>query len=122
VPDDLATELLVRALRDQKIDARHISIAELDAPTPSGASVDGVSMAFVVSAFPGAERDQGEKVATLIRQRLPAVRIVSVFLHGLALQTATSIDSIRGADKAATSFGHAVQICLDNTVSADGAT
>lgn len=122
VPDDLATELLVRALRDQKIDARHISIAELDAPTPSGASVDGVSMAFVVSAFPGAERDQGEKVATLIRQRLPAVRIVSVFLHGLALQTATSIDSIRGADKAATSFGHAVQICLDNTVSADAAT
>src|ERR1019366_7874063 len=30
--DDLATELLVRILRDQKVDARHLSIEDLRAP------------------------------------------------------------------------------------------
>jgi hypothetical protein len=37
--DDLATELLVRILRDQKIDARHMSIEDLAAwPPPEAAA------------------------------------------------------------------------------------
>jgi hypothetical protein len=31
----------------------------------------------------------------------------------MLLQPGSSMDTIRNADKAATSFGHAVQICLD---------
>jgi len=112
LPDDLAAELLVRALREQKIDARHVSIAELDRPLPPEATADGLSMVYLVSAFPSPERDQAETVAALIRRRLPGVCLVTVFLPGVALQSGTSLDSIRGADKAATSFGHAVQICL----------
>ena len=36
--DDLATELLVRILREQKIDARHLSIEDLDQPAAAGSA------------------------------------------------------------------------------------
>jgi hypothetical protein len=110
--DDLAAELLVRALRDQKIDARHVSVDELKKPLPPAASADGISMVYLVSALPSHERDQADSIAALVRERLPGICLVTVFLPGAALQSGTAIASIKGADKAATSFGHAVQICL----------
>jgi predicted PurR-regulated permease PerM len=113
IADDLATELLVRVLREQKIDARHFSLEDLQAPLPAGASPLGVSLVALVSAFPSEERERGESVADSVRQRFPSARLITVFLPGLLLQPEASTDTIRGADKAATSFGHAVQICLD---------
>jgi predicted PurR-regulated permease PerM len=113
ITDDLATELLVRVLRGQKIDARHVAYAELTAVPPLDASPDSVSAVCVVSAFPSAERQQADAVAADIRQRLPAACLVGVFLPGMILQTNSTTDKMTGADKAATSIGHAVQICLD---------
>ncbi len=112
VADDLATELLVRILRDQKIDARHMSVEDLDAPPPPQASPDIVSVVYIVSAFPSEERDRCDKVAEAIRQRLPQAHLVTLFLPGLLLQPGPIVDSLRDADAAATSFGEAVQICL----------
>jgi hypothetical protein len=111
--DDLATELLVRILRDQKIDARHISIEDLAGGAPPEASSDAVSIVYVVSAFPSEERDRGEATAQEMRRRFPKACIVAVFLPGMLLQPDSGIDSLRGADKSASSLGHAVQICLD---------
>jgi predicted PurR-regulated permease PerM len=111
--DELATELLVRILRDQKVDARHLSIDDLNAPPPPEASPDSVSVVYLVSAFPSEERTRGESVAARARERFPGVRLVTVFLPGMLLQTSRAIETVPGADKAATSFGHAVQICLD---------
>jgi predicted PurR-regulated permease PerM len=111
--DDLATELLVRILRDQKVDARHVSIDDMNAPPPPDASPDIVSVVYLVSAFPSEERKRGESVAARIRERFPGVRLVTVFLPGMLLQASPAIDTVPTADKAATSFGHAVQICLD---------
>jgi predicted PurR-regulated permease PerM len=111
--DDLATELLVRILRDQKIDARHTSFDELDGSPPPGASPGGVCAVCVVSAFPSEERKRGAAVAASARRRFPDARLVSVFLPGMILQADAASDELPGADKAATSFGHAVQICLD---------
>jgi predicted PurR-regulated permease PerM len=110
--DDLATELLVRILRDQKIDARHMSLEDLAAGTPPEAS-DAVSIVYVVSAFPSEERDRGEATAQEMRRRFPKACIVAVFLPGMLLQPDSGVDSLRGADKSASSLGHAVQICLD---------
>jgi hypothetical protein len=110
--DDLATELLVRILRDQKIDARHLSIEDLQAPPPPDASPGSVSMVYLVSALPGQERERGESAAELVRRRFPGACLITVFLPGILLQPGPAIDSIRNADKAATSLGHAVQICL----------
>jgi predicted PurR-regulated permease PerM len=110
--DDLATELLVRILRDQKIDARHMSLEDLaTAPPPEAA--DAVSIVYIVSAFPSEERARGDATAAEMRRRFPHACIVAVFLPGMLLQPGSGIDSVRGADKAASSLGHAVQICLD---------
>jgi predicted PurR-regulated permease PerM len=111
--DDLATELLVRILRDSHIDARHLSIDDVRAMPPPDASPDGVAVVYLVSAYPSDEREHGESVAQSIRQRFPGARLVTLFLPGMLLQHGSAIDSIRNADRAATSFGHAVQICLD---------
>jgi predicted PurR-regulated permease PerM len=110
--DDLATELLVRILRDQKIDARHMSIEDLAAAAPPEAA-DAVSIVYVVSAFPSDERSRGDATADEMRKRFPRACIVAVFLPGMLLQPDSGIDSLRGADKSASSLGHAVQICLD---------
>jgi predicted PurR-regulated permease PerM len=110
--DDLATELLVRILRDQKIDARHMSIEDLAATQPPEAA-DAVSIVYVVSAFPSEERSRGDATADEMRKRFPRACIVAVFLPGMLLQPETGVDSLRSADKSASSLGHAVQICLD---------
>jgi predicted PurR-regulated permease PerM len=112
--DDLATELLVRILRDQKIDARHMSLEDLSAAPPPNAA-EAVSMVYVVSAFPSEERRHGESTAEEMRRRFPKACIVAVFLPGMLLQPEGPGErgDMRGADKSAASLGHAVQICLD---------
>jgi predicted PurR-regulated permease PerM len=112
IADDLATELLVRILRDQKIDARHMSLEDLGAAPPPEAA-DAVSIVYVVSAFPSEERSRGDDTAQEMRRRFPQACIVSVFLPGMLLQPEAGVDSMRGADKSASSLGHAVQICLE---------
>lgn len=110
--DDLATELLVRILRDQKIDARHMSLADMAAAPPPQAA-EAVSIVCVVSAFPSEERSRGNATGEEMRRRFPNACIVAVFLPGMLLQPANSDDDMRSADKSAVSLGHAVQICLD---------
>jgi hypothetical protein len=114
--DDLATELLVRILRNQKIDARHMSLDDLSATPPPNAA-DLISIVYVVSAFPSEERGRGEATAQEMRRRLPQACIVAVFLPGMLLQPeiGSELDgqSVRGVDKSADSLGHAVQICLE---------
>jgi predicted PurR-regulated permease PerM len=112
--DDLATELLVRILRDQKIDARHMSLEDLTAAPPPNAA-EAVSIVYVVSAFPSEERSRGDAAAEKLRERFSNACIVAVFLPGMLLQPdeEDSDTTMRGADKSAGSLGHAVQICLD---------
>jgi len=111
--DDLATELLVRILRDQKIDARHMSLEDLSAVPPANAA-DAVSMVYVVSAFPSEERGRGDATAQQMRQRFPQACIVAVFLPGMLLQPQPAGGTeMHEADKSASSLGQAVQICLE---------
>jgi predicted PurR-regulated permease PerM len=110
--DDLATELLVRILREKKIDARHMSLEDMASAAPPEAA-DAVSMVYVVSAFPSEERSRGEATAEEMRRRFPRACIVAVLLPGLLLQPETREVSVRTADKSASSLGQAVQLCLD---------
>jgi predicted PurR-regulated permease PerM len=114
--DELAAELLVRILRNQKIDARHISLDDLSAVPPPN-TADAVSMVYLVSAFPSDERSRGEPTAEEMRRRLPNACIVAVYLPGMLLQPEIgpelAAQNVRGADKTAGSLGHAVQICMD---------
>jgi predicted PurR-regulated permease PerM len=114
IADDLATELLVRILRDQKIDARHMSLEDLNAAPPPNAA-DAVSIVYVVSAFPSEERRRADEASEKLRQRFPHACLVAVFLPGMLLQADEegAAASMKDADKSAGSLGHAVQICLD---------
>jgi hypothetical protein len=115
--DELATELQVRILRNQKIDARHMSLDDMSAAVPPPNAADLISIVYLVSAFPNEERARGDAAAQEMRRRFPQACIVAVFLPGMLLQEETGGEldgqSVRGADKAASSLGHAVQICMD---------
>jgi hypothetical protein len=110
--DDLATELLVRILREQKMDARHMLLEDVETVPPPNAA-DAVYIVYVVSAFPSEERSRGDAAAAAMHRRFPHACIVAVFLPGMLLQPENDGSSLRGADKSASSLGHAVQICLD---------
>jgi len=117
IADELATELLVRILRDQKIDARHLSLEDMRGVAPPPNTADLVAMVYLVSAFPSEERGRGDAAARDMRERFPQACIVAVFLPGMLLQEETGGEldgqKVHGADKAASSLGHAVQICMD---------
>ena len=112
--DDLAAELLVRILREQKMDARHMSVEDLAAAPPPNAA-EAVSIVYIVSAFPSEERSLGEAAAQKLREEFPNACIVAVFLPGMLLREDEVGEgpTIPGSDKSAGSLGHAVQICLD---------
>jgi hypothetical protein len=111
--DTIAAELLVRALREQGLDARHVSIEDLDAQSrPPGADPGAVAIAYVVSAFPSAERERSEQINERVRQHLPNTRVVSVFLPGISIQKELS-PHVSNADHVVSSLVEAVELCLD---------
>jgi predicted PurR-regulated permease PerM len=110
--DDLAAELLVRILRDQKIDARHFSVKDPNAGPPPGASTGAVAIVYLVSAYPDAERERSGAVAERVRELLPGAYLLNVFLPGVSLR-ADPIPQAAGADDTVTSFAQALQICLE---------
>jgi predicted PurR-regulated permease PerM len=111
--DTIAAELLVRALREQGLDARHVSLDDLDAGSrPPDTDPAAVAIAYLVSAFPSAERGHFEQTAGRVRHQLPSARIVSVFLPGVAIQPELSTPVVN-ADYAVSSFVEAVQASLE---------
>jgi len=78
--DDLATEILVRILRDLHVDARHLSIEDVKAALPPGATPNSVSMVCIVSVAPEQEQERGTQVAAEVRRRFPGACIAAVIL------------------------------------------
>jgi hypothetical protein len=101
--DDLVTEILVRILRDLEIDARHVSVDDLERGPPPGSSAGGVAMVFVVSAYPALEWPRVTAVVGQLRDRFPSATIVGLL----------PLDGFRGAedtvDRVAHSFEEAVE-------------
>ena len=112
--DDIATELLVRALRDKNLDARHIALEDLSRVLPPEATPGGVSLVFIVSAVPGDQRNEADGAAERVRLRYPGAYLVGLLMPGgLILQPKPTIDTIEGADDSAASFVEAMQICRE---------
>ncbi len=110
--DTIAAELLVRSLREQQLDARHISMEDLDEGSrPPGANPAAIAIAYLVSAFPSAERERYEQTIERLRQHLPSARIVSVLLPGISIEPSVSA-RIGTADYSVSSFVEAVEMCL----------
>lgn len=111
--DIIAAELLVRSLREQALDARHISLDDINSGSrPPDADPRAIAVAYLVSAFPSAEREQFEQIANRVRQEFTTACIVSVFLPGVAIQPDLEAQ-VSNADVAVTSFVEAVHSCLE---------
>jgi predicted PurR-regulated permease PerM len=108
--DDLATEMLVRMLRSEQIDARHFSSAEINGGLPTGANPDGVAIAFLVSAFPGPEREHAGAINQPLRDLLPEANLISVFCPGVTAPSDSS-DTTGNPESCVSSLGHAIEIC-----------
>lgn len=108
--DDLAAEILVRLLRDQKTDARHFSLEDLQAPIPPEVNPASIAAVCLVSAFPSKQRQRVAEEIAEIRRKLPHAHIVTVFLPGILLQPGSAA-AANTADQLATSFGEAVHVC-----------
>jgi predicted PurR-regulated permease PerM len=110
-PDDLAAELLVRLLRVEKLDARHFCAGEVEGGLPPGANSDGVSIVFLISAFPSPARERSEALSNQVRELFPRAQLVRVFCRGvIAVHDERSTDA--GAEPTAISLEHAVELCL----------
>ena len=107
--DDIDTDPRVNLEACRRLGVRSM----LAVPLSDANAADAVAIVYIVSAFPGEERGRGEATAGEMRRLFPHACIVTVFLPGMLLQPEPAIDSARGADKAASSLSHAVQICLD---------
>ena len=105
--DDLATEILVRILRGEKIDARHLSIEDLQAPPPE-AKPESIALIYIVSAYPCEERNRAAALIEGMRARLPEVRIITAFFPGM--MTESSVDTVSAADASAHSFAEAIHM------------
>jgi predicted PurR-regulated permease PerM len=110
--DDLATELLVRVLRSEDIDGRHFSVSDANAGLPAGADPEAVSIVYLVSAFPSAERERADSFVHRVRELLPRAHVVKVFFPGLS-QVPGPADGLGAADQIASSFVQATQICVE---------
>ena len=80
--DDLVTELLVRILRTQDIDARHLSLDDLGQGPPPGAKADSVAMLFIVSAYPGEEWARAATILPALRKRFTSAVFVGLLSDG----------------------------------------
>ncbi len=110
-PDDLAAELLVRLLRAERLDARHFSAGELDSGLPPGADPAGVSIVFLVSAFPSPQREHCEVLSHQARELFPHARIVRVFCPGITAASGGH-SSGAGVEPTMNSLEQAVELCI----------
>jgi predicted PurR-regulated permease PerM len=110
--DTIAAELLVRALRERDLDARHVLMEDLDArERPPDAKPASIGVVYLVSAFPSAERDKSQIAIDRIRQRFPNGRVVAVFLPGVLIPADLSLHAAV-AENGVSSFEAAIQLCL----------
>jgi hypothetical protein len=110
--DTLAAELLVRSMRDQGLDARHLTLADLAAEArPPDANPGLVGAVLLVSAFPSEEREGCDSAALQVKARFPDARLLSVLLPGVLGPADLSVAPGPG-EHTFNSFTSATQACL----------
>lgn len=113
--DDVATEILVRILRELRIDARHVSVKDIEdfqAEDHPEATPNAVSMIHVVNAAGASGWVSGEAVAREIRKRFAEVVMTAVLLPHL-LETQEPTELGKDVDRVAQSFEQAAQFTIE---------
>ena len=112
--DELAAEILVRILRKQDVDARHLTLADLqDAPAPD-VNPDIVSIFCLVSIEPVKEREQMEVALAQLKVRLPGARKMVLLIENPFEPLQLLSPAIDGEPDLAHSFEEAAQRCISS--------
>ncbi len=109
--DELATEILVRILRNLSIDGRHLTIEDIEAfeaEPPPEATSNGVSMVYIVSAAPAEDWHRADSMVMEMRRRFPTACVIAVLLPEL-LAAVEPVTVNPQADQVAHSFEEAAQ-------------
>lgn len=113
--DDIATEILVRILRDLRVDARHVSMKDVEdfaTEIHPEATPNAVSMIHVVNASGAGGWEAGDAVAKEIRRRFADVSIIAVLLP--TFLEAQELPEVGGhVDRVAQSFEQAAQYTIE---------
>jgi predicted PurR-regulated permease PerM len=117
--DTIAAELLVRALREQHLDGRHLAREDFDSGVrPPNADPAVIGTVYLVSAFPSEERMDCDTLLARLRQRFPSASIVNVFVPGVLIPADLSARATT-SESVVSSFEAAVQMRLpENQVAA----
>ncbi|MEV4782792.1 AI-2E family transporter [Burkholderia sp. LMU1-1-1.1] len=110
--DELATEILVRVLREQKIDARSMSMEDLDEPAPPEASPELVSIVCLVSIDPLNDREKMDQAIQKFRESLPHCKQFAVLLPSPFENPDLRECTFDQADHVSHSFEDALQSCV----------
>jgi hypothetical protein len=103
----------VRLLQIEKVDARHFSPADIDAGLPPGADPEGASIVYLVSAFPGPERERADKIDKQVRALFPRALVVKILCPGVTAPIERS-ESAGNADHVGGSLVQAIEICMSS--------
>jgi len=119
--DELATEILVRILREQKIDARSVSYADFGLQAaPPEATPELVSIVCLVSVDPLAERELMEQALLKMKESLPHCKRYAVLLPSPFENADLARCVFPAASKVVHSYDSALQSCQRTMQSTPG--
>jgi len=110
--DELAAEILVRILRKQSVDGRHVTLGELGEAPPPDVKPGIVSMFCLVSIEPVKEQAQIEAALETLKTRLPNVKQLVLVIANPFEQLQLPTSGLLKQHDVARSFEEAVQHCL----------
>ena len=110
VRDEFVTEILVRVLRDQRLDARGLSFADFEAPPPSGALPGSVAIIFIV--LPGSDVERSSAVRMVQRSRDVVPRATLIGLLPPDAETDERVWTDLGLDAVVRSFEQAAECAV----------
>jgi hypothetical protein len=119
--DELTTEILVRVLRAQHIDARHLAPEDLEDELPPEADPRSVSIICLVSTDPANQGAQFEAVARRFHPRLAQARRMAVLMTSPFANPEDRPEDVQGVDITVRSFQEAVQSTVDAMAKATAA-
>lgn len=90
IGDDLAAELLVRMLRRNQVDARHLTLDDLRVHRDPDSPVPEISVVCLVSMTAGPWRDEGVQLARRVRASLPQAGLMALLLPKMSAADSVS--------------------------------
>ncbi|MDC8785610.1 AI-2E family transporter [Roseateles koreensis] len=108
---EVATEILVRLLRREGLDARHVELAELHAPAPPDLTLNAVAIICMVSTEPEKEGPALALQMPVMQQKFSHARLLAVLLNSPFLDMAQCEVALDARGRLAANYQEALSLC-----------